>query len=106
VAKTDRGQPQGLTLEKLRLQFEDNIFFAAPGRGWFKWGPTWARCKTYTSVGEFQLELGIDVNSRAIDPAFGDILQRDFRIPKETMALVKENYPRGPVPGVVLGTQD
>jgi parallel beta-helix repeat protein len=31
---------QSLTLDKLRLRFENNIYFAAPGRGWFKWGPT------------------------------------------------------------------
>jgi hypothetical protein len=103
TARTDESQPQGLTLDKLRLQFENNLYFAAPGQGWFGWGPTWARCKRYAGVREFQSDLGIDSNSRALDPGFVDVHQLDFRLRAETMALVKENYPQGRVPGVQLG---
>jgi len=102
-AETSEGQPQGLTLEKLRLRFEDNVYFAAPGQGWFTWGPTWARHKTCASLREFRSDLGIDVNGQSLDPGFADMLQLDFRLRAETMALVKESYPQGPVPGVMLG---
>jgi len=102
-ATTSQGQPQGLTLEKLRLRFEMNVYFAAAGQGWFRWGPTWARHKSYASLREFQSELGLDADSQALDPGFADTLQLDFRLRPETMVLVKESYPQGPVPGVRLG---
>lgn len=105
TAKTTEGQPQGLTLETLRLRFENNVYFAASGRGWFKWGPTWARHKSYASLSEFQSDLGIDSGSEALDPGFADMLQLDFRLRAETMTRVKENYPQAPVPGVTLGVK-
>lgn len=103
AAKTDQGQPRDLTLERLRLRFENNIYFAAPGQGWFKWGPTWARHKNYASVSEFQSDLSIDANSRVLDPGFADVRRLDFRLRAEASAQFKECYPRGPVPGVELG---
>ena len=105
TAKTTEGQPQGLTLETLRLRFENNVYFAASGRGWFKWGPTWARHKSYASLSEFQSDLGIDSGSEALDPGFADMLQLDFRLRAETMTRVKENYPQALVPGVTLGVK-
>jgi hypothetical protein len=74
AAKTPNGQPQGLTLENLRLRFEDNFYFAAPGHGWFKWGTTWARHKSYTDLSEFEADLGVDTGSRVLDPSFADLL--------------------------------
>ncbi len=106
AAKTDDGQPQGLTLEKLRLRFENNTYFAAPGQGWFTWGPSWARHKSYAGLSEFQSDLGIDSGGRVLDPGFADWLQLDFRLRPETMALLKESYPQGPVPGVLLGVNN
>jgi hypothetical protein len=105
AAKTSNGQPQGLTLDKLRLRFENNLYFAAPGRGWFKWGPTWSRHKSYASLKEFQSDLGIDTRSQVLDPGFADMLQLDFRMRHETLSLLRESYPRGPVPGAVLGVR-
>jgi hypothetical protein len=104
-AKTSEGQPQGLTLEQLRLRFERNVFFAAPGQGWFKWGPTWARHKSYASLKEFQSELGIAPDNQAVDPGFAELLQLDFRLPAETLTRFKESYPQGPVPGVALSAR-
>ena len=40
AAGSSNGQPTGLTLEKLRLRFEENVYFAGPGQGWFEWGVT------------------------------------------------------------------
>ena len=105
VEETAAGQSHGLTLEKLRLRFERNVYFAAAGQGWFKWGPTWARHKSYASLRDFQSELGLDADSQALDPAFSDTFQLDFRLSPETMVQVKESYPQGPVPGVMLGVR-
>ena len=106
IAKTSEGQPLGLTLDKLQLRFENNIYLAAPGQGWFEWGTTWGRHKSYATLREFQSDLGIDSRSQVLDPSFTDVFQRDFRLRKETMSLLNEVYPRGPVPGVALGMRD
>ncbi len=103
VARDGSRQPQGLTLEKLRLQFEGNVYFAAPGQGGFHWGPSWTRHQRYAGLPEFQSELRIDAGSRVLDPGFADALQLDFRLTAETMTTLQECYPRGPVPNVVLG---
>lgn len=105
AAKTSDGQPQGLTLETLRLRFEGNVYFAAPGQGWFKWGPTWARHKSYASLREFQSDLGIDAGGQTLDPGFADMRQLDFRLSAEMMARLNEHYPREPVPGIMLGVK-
>ena len=101
-AASRRGQPEGLTLEALQLRFEDNVYFAAPGQGWFQWGPTWGRHATYGAPSEFQSELGIDSGGKAIDPGFKDVGQLDFRLTSERMTAVEECYPRGSIPGVTL----
>jgi hypothetical protein len=106
VAADSKAQPQGLTLEKLRLRFDHNVYFAAPGQGWFKWGPTWARHESYAGLSEFQSGLGIDADSQVLDPGFADVRQLDFRLRAEAMALLQKNYPQGPVPGVTLGVRE
>jgi hypothetical protein len=103
AAKTEAGQPAGLTLESLRLRFENNVYFAAPGQEWFRWGPTWARNQRYASLADFQANLGIDTASLAQDPGFADVRQLDFRIKAEMLSSLKAYYPNGPVPGVTLG---
>jgi hypothetical protein len=104
-ARTGDGQPKGLTLQSLRLRFENNVYFAAPGQGWFAWGPTWARHAKYASLREFQTALGIDEASRCLDPEFASFAQLDLRLSAEAMSLVEGCYPREPVPGVVLGVK-
>lgn len=105
LANTSDGQPQGLTLEQLRLRFETNVYFAALGQGGFNWGVTWARHQSYTNLAAFQSALGLDTGSETLDVAFADPLRHDFRLRPEDMARLKESYPQGPVPGVVLGVQ-
>ena len=99
------GQPQGLTLEKLRLSFEENVYFAEPGQGWFEWGVSWGRHKSYAKLSDFQAGLGIDHGSRVFDPGFANLSALDCRLRAEAMAALSQNYPRGPVPGVVLGVE-
>ena len=104
AAKSREGQPQDLTLEKLGLRFEDNVYFAGPGQGWFRWGPTWRRHKSYATLNEFQSDLRLDRGSQALDPGFAGLLQLDLRLRPEVMARLQDSYPRGTVPGVVLRT--
>jgi hypothetical protein len=100
-----QNQPSGLTLEKLNLRFENNVYYAGPGQGWFGWGPTWTRHKSYSSLHDFQAELGIDTGSRVADPGFADLMARDFRLKGAAMEQFKQCYPREPVPEVSLGIQ-
>ena len=105
AAASPAGQPEGLMLEKLRLQFAENVYFAAPGQGWFNWGVSWGRHKRYASLAEFQADLGIDTAGAVLDPGFANPAAGDYRLPSERMARLKQSYPQGPVPGVALGVE-
>jgi hypothetical protein len=93
----------GLTLEKLRLRFQENVYYAAPGQGWFAWGVTWGRHKTYPKLADFQIELGVDAGGRKIEPVFANSNGLDFRVTRGMMTSLRQCYPTGPVPGVTLG---
>jgi len=105
TAKGSEGHPQGLTLEKLRLSFVENVYCAEPGQGWFEWGVSWGRHKSYSKLSDFQADLGIDLGSRAFDPGFANLSAMDCRLSAETMTALRQSYPQGPVPGVLLGVQ-
>jgi len=94
--------PGGLTLEKLRLSFLKNVYFAEAGQGWFEWGTRWGQHKIYSNLNDFQSDLGIDKGSRVLAPAFTNLNAFDFRVTSELMTALKQCYPQGPVPGVVL----
>ncbi|HWQ92676.1 MAG TPA: right-handed parallel beta-helix repeat-containing protein [Clostridia bacterium] len=95
-------QPQNLTLEDLHLSFSENIYFAAPGQGLIAWGTTWSRHQRYTTLAGFEA-LGIDQGSRVMDPGFADVTADDYRLPEAQMRQLERAYPRGEVPGVLLG---
>ena len=105
TAKTRAGQPAGLTLEKLRLNFSENCYFAATGQGWFEWGVSWGRHQSYVQLANFQADLGIDQGSRVLDPAFLNLRGLDCRLRPDALATLRSCYPEGTVPGVVLGLQ-
>jgi len=104
AAKSGNGQPQGLTLESLRLSFMDNLYFAGTGRGSFEWGVTWGRHKSYSKLADFQADLGIDQGGRVLAPSFANVAALDYRLSPGEMAIVKLCYPKESVPGVILGT--
>lgn len=93
------------TLGKLRLRFVENVYFAGPDQGWFEWGVTWARHKSYARLSDFQTDLGIDVGSRVFAPRFNDLRALDCRLDAEAMAALKDCYPQAQVPGVNLNVQ-
>ncbi len=103
VAKNQNGQPRGLTLEKLNLRFEKNVYFAAPGRRLIQWGPTWTEHQWYDSVEAFQAALGIDEGGKITEPKFTDLLSRDLTLPPDAEAAVKACYPRGVIPSAGVG---
>jgi len=104
TAKTDQGQPAGLSLEKLRLNFAENCYFAGTGQGWFNWGVTWGRHKSYANLADFQTDLGLDNGSRVLAPSFPNLRALDCRLSPALMAALRPCYPEGPVPGVALGS--
>jgi len=105
AAKNRDGQPEGLTLEKLRISFVENVYFAGAGQGGFEWGVTWGRHKSYPKLGDFQADLGIDKGSRVLDPGFVNLNALDCRLKPEVMAALSQSYPKEPMPGVILGEQ-
>lgn len=105
TAKSSEGQPRNLTLEALKLRFENNRYYAVPGQGWFAWGPTWTWHQKYGSLQEFQSALHIDMGSKAANPEFADIRSLDLRLSSAAMLEFRESYPRGNVPGVKTGTR-
>jgi hypothetical protein len=90
-------------LEKLRLSFVENVYFAEPGQGWFEWGVSWGRHKSYPKLSDFEADLGIDLGSVVFNPNFANLSALDYRLSAETMVTLKQSYPQGPVPGVILG---
>jgi hypothetical protein len=102
-AKNREGHPTDLTLEKLKLVHEGNLFFPGPGQQLFNWGTTWLHHKRYAALDEVRGELSLENGSRRADPGLVDYLTRDFRAPPESPALGMGCYPRGEVPGVRLG---
>jgi parallel beta-helix repeat protein len=105
TAKNRAGRLGGLTLEKLRLSFVENVYFAKPGQSWFEWGVSWGRHKSYPKLSDFQTDLGIDLGGRVIDPGFANLSAMDCRLSAEALAALGQCYPRGPVPGVLLGVE-
>jgi len=103
TAKDRRGQPLGLTLEKLKLDHRDNVYCAAAGQGLFIWGTKWAPNRRYQSLKDVQGELKLEQTSELADPGFADYLTRDFCVPPDSPAIRMKAYPQGDVPDVRLG---
>lgn len=101
-AQAGRRAPAGLDLEKLKITFENNLYFAAPGQGLFTWGVDWKKNRKYHGLDEVQRELGLEKGSRQAEIGFRDFLARDFRVPPDSPALQLGCYPRLDVPGVTL----
>lgn len=104
-AGDDKGQPAGLSLEKLKIVFSNNLY-AIEGQELFHWGTTWKRIKRYADLDAVRAELGLEQGSRCEAFAFSDTLTRDFRVPADSPALKMGCTPQGEVPGVRLGVAE
>jgi len=97
---------EGLSLEDLKLSLTNNLYCPGPGQGLFNWGVTWKRHQRYPDLETVQTQLGLAQNSIVADFPAENIAGLDMRIPCDSPAMLKDCYPRGPVPGVRLGIRD
>jgi len=106
IEREGQGQPAGLSLEKLNLTFQNNVYFAAPNQGLFTWGTAWDEMhRSYASLDEVRADLKLDSGSVVAEPDFADMTSRDFRVPADSPIITKGCYPQGEVPGVKLGVE-
>ena len=102
-ARTD-GVPAGLSLEDLRITFTDNIYAHAPNQPFFIWGVDWKPKKQFADIPSLTAALGFETpRSQRLSSFQVDAAKRDFRLPKETLEIVKNAYPQGKVPDCVMG---
>lgn len=102
-AKDDKGQPVNLSMEKLNLRFENNLYAAHDNQGLFNWGTSWKRNKKYTNLDEVRGELNLEQGSLQEPFEFTDYLTRDFVAVAASHAFRLRAYPRGPIPEAELG---
>jgi len=98
-----RERPAGLTLSDLQFDLHDNGYAVKPWQVLVQWGCDWHRHETL-SLQEVQAKLGLESDSRIVSPGFADWTTFDLRLPADSAILSLNCYPRGPVPGVQLGT--
>jgi hypothetical protein len=94
----------GLSLEDLRLTFEDNLYCPGPGQGLFNWGVTWKKNKRYESLDVMRKDLSLDQDSTVADFHVKDYSALDLRVSADKPAMKMGCYPHGGIPGVLLGT--
>lgn len=93
----------GFSLKDLKLTLEDNLYCPGPGQGLFNWGVTWKKNKRYESLDDVQKDLSLDKGSKVADFHTDDYSSLDLRVPADNPAIKMGCYPRGAVPGVLLG---
>jgi len=77
-----------LTLDKLQLSFENNLYAVHLGQGLFHWGCEWSRHKMYASLEDVRADLKVDKDSRVGEFLILNYHTRDFLVP--TSALARE----------------
>ncbi len=101
--KEDKSPQTDLSLERLNITFENNLYAADETQGVFNWGTTWRRNKEYTSLEDVRRELNCEPGSILVPLELPGYMNRDFTLPVESPAFRLHAYPRGTVPGVELG---
>ncbi len=94
----------GLSLEDLKLTFENNLYCPGPGQGLFNWGVPWKKNKKYDSLDAVQSELSLAKGCKVAEFHTADYSALDLRVPPDSAAVIMGCCPRGTVPGVRLGT--
>ena len=99
-----KDSPSSLALKDLKLNFQDNIYCPGPAQGLFNWGVTWKRNKKYLDLETVRRELSLANGGRIVDISFKDLHKLDLRIPKDSLIIKMQCYPKGNVPNVLLDT--
>ena len=94
---------EGISLESLHLDCSHNVYARENNQPLFIWGTTWLRHVDYSTLATVQSELNLEKESREFPLFFTDYAKRDFRLPRNSVALSMDCYPRGEVPDVTLG---
>ena len=103
-AKGETDKPKNLSLEKLNLTFQNNVYAPAENGRLVHWGPDWDKKKrVYSDLKTLQIDLNFGKNSVVSPVEFADIAALDLRVPADSAAIKTGAYPRGAVPGVKLG---
>ena len=103
-AKAAQNQPRNLSLETLNIKFQSNVYACNPGEGLILWGAAWQRGRRqFSAVRPWQLEMKIDGGSLEGPVVFADLTKLDLRLAADSPAIKLGCYPKGEVPGVVLG---
>jgi len=92
-----------LSLEDLRLTFENNLYCPGPGRELFIWGAKWKRSQHFKSLDDVQKILCLEKGSFVGKFKAANISGLDFRVEPNSAALTQSRYPKGEVPRVRLG---
>ena len=71
---------------------------------WLNWGVPWEHNRRFASLDEVRAELSLESGSTVAPLRFADLRRRDLRLAADFAALRLHAYPRGDVPGVILGT--
>ncbi len=96
-------QLTGLSLEKLHLAFEGNLYCPGLGQDLFNWGVTWKKHHRYATLDQLRRDLSLDQRGEVAELHFEDYHGLDFRVPENSPAVRKDCYPHGEVPHVRLG---
>ena len=105
LAKEKGGGPKGLTLELLKLTFENNYYHTEPGQQLFHWGVAWKKNMNYPSLDAVREELKLENGSQAGPLEFKDATSRDYRLAPDAPAIKLGCYPKEGAPGVLLGVK-
>ena len=105
-ADQKNGGPTGLSLEKMNIQFQNNLYDLSETGGGFRWGAAWRRHEYFDNsdaMQKVQAMLGLEKGSVVAPFQFNDYVTRDFRVPANSLALKMKSYPVGPIPGALTG---
>jgi hypothetical protein len=103
LQESSERRPGGLTLEKLSITVDHNLYSAHPWQPLFIWGVEWKRHKAYDRLDDVRSGLGLETGSQVVELTFANIHARDFRVPAESPALTLGCYPKGEIPGACRG---
>ena len=97
-ARDEKGQPIGLSLEKLNIKVDSNIYQGGTAPDLYQWSEL-----KFQSLDQINRELKFEADGKIIDPQFADWKNLDLRVPEDSPLLKMRSYPQGKIPGVKLG---